>query len=142
MSHILQMQRSAIESFKNDAAGLPALDPDTELFLRDGRSLEVLGVSEGYGTCSGIHGMDVLVVRVAPPRADGTRMLKRAPLNCAYSVLLRGPTVDEVKEERGRHLWGDGHAFACVELLRSIGKENRRVTLSCTGKIRLYVVLA
>ncbi|MBI4127593.1 MAG: hypothetical protein HY459_00830 [Parcubacteria group bacterium] len=142
MSFILQMQRRAIESLRDHAHEFPRIDPRAELILNDGTPLEILGISQGVGTCSEIHGMNVLVVGTEPLHAARAAAMSRTLLDCAYTVLLRGPTVQEVEEERNRHLWGDGHAFACVELLRSITRKNHRIILTRTGRKRLYVALA
>ena len=64
MAGILQFQRRAIEHLRHRADGRPVdfLRHAHRFTLHDGTALHALGVSTGVGTCSDVHGMNVLVM--------------------------------------------------------------------------------
>ena len=93
-------QRRALESLlEEDPRNAISVDENTisvdmGMFYLDGTQIFLLGVSQGIGTCSDFHGINIAVfskeVRVRPVSLQG-------PVHelCAGLALLRGPTDEE-----------------------------------------------
>lgn len=126
MACVKQWQRRAIERLKPHAR--PLNFPPTEAsLLMDGQPLYVLGVSDGTGTCSDIHGMDVLVLGLTPPSVPP----RQADLSkCSYAVLLRWAT----DEERRRN----EYCNSAVDLLEVLVSQDGQVTLGRSGYSAVY----
>lgn len=123
------MQRRAIEEVrpKTTKLELPAALDDADIFLaEDSTQLFVLGISIGVGTCSNIHGMNVLVLGTSPPDS-GRRMNGQRIESCHYAVLYS-------QLENRQNL-----AQASVERLSFIGCDANRATFNKTGNVSIYV---
>ncbi len=138
---IIQPQRGAIEELcrgrDSKAASLPAQIELAQLVLDDSTPLHVLGISEGNGSHSDVRGMDVLVVGDSPLSTDG-REVRRTTPQCAFAVLLRLPTEQELAQWEGSP--DSRGCLRCVELLRfRVFRLNEaRVVFARTGKHVLY----
>lgn len=133
MGGIRCMQRRAIESLRNIRDNsLPPIGSNIIFLLEDQRSLFPLGISVGVGTCSDIHGVNVLVLSEHDPMDN---RLGANSVICEYAVLLRSPTEDE---------WQTSdcptRSCLCVERLRmvSVRQSINTVVLSRTKVNRLY----
>ena len=123
MGLILQLQRRAIESLCADrnAGELRYVQSNTSFSLLDQqnpsdprRPIRAFGVSRGVGTCSDIHGMDVLVFGDGTPD-DGIPMIPLSDIQkCCYAVLLRKPTPEELG---GYSSSVDPRVLQCVDRL-------------------------
>jgi len=129
MGGIRQMQRRAIETLRNvirDEAPVPI--ERGILFLSENQQpLFPLGISPGVGTCSDIHGMNVLVLSEYEPINEWSIDNQSV---CEYAVLLRKPTEAEWRE--------NGCPTLCVERLRILDITSSGVVLSKTGINQLY----
>lgn len=126
MASVRQWQRLAIERLRSEAQELN-LGQLPELFLGNDR-LFPLGVSNGVGTCSQVHGMNVLVVGLTPPH-PGVEPVCDAT-GCAYAVLLRWATEEEKRESE--------YCNSALDLLRVKKNEQGRVVLEKAGATSLY----
>lgn len=137
MGLILQRQRRAIESLrgkiKRDLGGAQV---DQELCLENGQRVHLLGVSGGFGTCSDIHGLDVMVVGFSPPPNGKPYIDPWVSIDrCRYTVLVREPTT---LEESG--LPHRGPVLA-VELLEPVTKDDQKIVFTRTGQSECYPVI-
>lgn len=132
MGLVLQTQRRGIEELHKHAEPLPHLDITTPLVLPDGTPLHILGVSNGVGSCSDIHDMDVLVVGTRP-RVDGPPRFPygSSATTCSYMVLL-----DEHDPDHTPH----GPWHNTLELLR-VTLDGARFLCEPTGHKSRYVVI-
>jgi len=130
---IVQVQREVIEELRKHAkaAPLPERIESTQLALDDGTRLHVLGISEAR---EGVHGANVLVVGDSPPSEKRPR-IGRQDYQCAYAVLLRTPTEQELDQWHNR-IGRD--CLLCVELLRLVELSGARAIFGRTGKYTLY----
>lgn len=142
MACIIQMQRRAIEELRptNGSRAVNRLlantlktitgIPRTQFALDQDVSLHILGVSEGYGTCAGIHGMNVMVLSTDPPARSLSDEDWRKVRSAEYSVIL---------SSRGGGVW------RVLELLEptsiNVSREPLLVTFERTGKKASYVQL-
>lgn len=136
MGLVLQCQRRAIEGvitqkerpphpLMNDSLFLPA-------FLDDGRKLFILGISVGTGTCSDIHGVNVLVMGTGRSQ-NPIRLPRGATIaSCAYAVLLRPSTEEEKKTADNEFM------TMAVELLDQLVKDERMNYFCRTGIVAHY----
>ena len=129
---IVQVQREVIEGLRKHAkaAPLPERIESTQLALDDGTRLHVLGISEAR---EGVHGANVLVVGDSPPSEKRPR--GRRDSGCAYAVLLRTPTKQELDQWHNR-IGRD--CLLCVELLRLVESSGARAIFGRTGRYTLY----
>ena len=129
---IVQVQREVIEELRKHAkaAPLPERIESTQLALDDGTRLHVLGISEAR---EGVHGANVLVVGDSPPSEKRPR--GRRDSGCAYAVLLRTPTKQELDQWHNR-IGRD--CLLCVELLRLVESSGARAIFGRTGRYTLY----
>ena len=170
MALILQRQRRAIEALKPFVEKSWPSESFTEghvsFYIGEGPtqtpSLVFLGFSEGIGTCSDIHGMDVAVLGY---RALGNEKEKDLDIKrlagCAYVVLFWPVHAIEVKvlaekSERVRLIDLDHdlqapkatvellrfHSSQSFELTSNSGNQNYTMTyFQRTGLVASYVVL-
>ncbi len=125
-------QRRAIESLKPFAEPLPHLDNITSFVLQDGTQLHILGASNGVGSCSDIHGMDVLVVGTDPP-VDRPRFPNGSSVkSCSYIVLL---------DENDPDYKPGSHYHKTVELLRIVDSTATHCVCIRTGHKARYVAM-
>ena len=93
MGLVLQTQRRAIEELKKEVkTSWPEsfFEKNVNCFLdQDRKRIFCLGVSEGIGTCSDIHGMNVAVF--IENFTDEKKLDKQKVKKCAYAVLLSNP---------------------------------------------------
>lgn len=141
MGFMIQTQRRAIEQLKPEADGLSSwpqsifdgkvkqLRSAFYLCTEDGGfGLSYLGTSEGYGTCSDIHGMNVLVFGLQVPEIKIKKEEKVKMAKAAYAALLF--EAEEV----------DNHYEQAVELLAfHMVDESGRVYFKQTGHRAIYV---
>ncbi len=132
MAHLRQEQRQALESAFR---GIPPLDRGVEFrsfFELEGRRLAFWGVSEGYGTCSQIHNVNVAVL--------GDPDLGSAPiphgLNIHYIFWLREADPDELSSYERQM----GIKVMIVELLQVKEVNAQKVILSRSALKGRYVV--
>ena len=100
MGFILQQQRRAIEAVFSPIA--LTLFPDCS-FIFEGTLLNLLGVSEGVGTCADIKDINVAVFSTEFPFNPEFHHLPKFPSRCLGAVILRNPTkieIDELKKSR------------------------------------------
>ncbi len=135
MSRILQQQRRAIESLKRKGEPIPPNLESAQLLLEDGTKLSVLGISTGVGTCADIHGVDVLVLGMAPP-IDGPRIIRSTLENCQYVVLLRCLSPEE---RRNSPLARITPCLYAVELLAVSSVLENCIVFRKTDEIAHYV---
>lgn len=133
---IVQVQREVIEGLGEHAKAspLPERIESAHLVLDDGTRLHTLGISEAR---EGIHGANVLVVGDSPPSEKRSRTGRRDS-RCAYAVLLRTPTKQELDQ------WSNPdsrNCLLCVELLRLVEMNGARAVFGRTGKCLLYTQL-
>jgi hypothetical protein len=166
MGLVIQFQRRAIETLRPHVREAP-IPSDLALgaaqFTRnDGFPLFALGVSNGYGTCAGIHGMDVLVLGADRPESTPWLPLSQPASQCAYAVLLRDLTTGEYMEWCRANLRHDptislkvvaqlptsraieryiNRAICCVELLQVAQVRRKTLVLSVIGYKAFYVSL-
>ncbi|OGY63106.1 MAG: hypothetical protein A2745_01665 [Candidatus Harrisonbacteria bacterium RIFCSPHIGHO2_01_FULL_44_13] len=147
MAFLIQFQRRAIESLKSHLfRPRHAIEDIHHLrsvisgnFTCDGVSLDILGVSKGVGTCSDIHGMDVLVLgwskshRCRAANEISLEKIKR----CAYAVLLRQATEEEAKSQH----FAPDVAVLCVELLRITDIASDYTNFQSTGLYACYAAI-
>jgi len=139
MGLVLQAQRRAIESLRKCAKPLPKGIGTSELFLDDERRLYIAGVSQGTGTCSDVHGMDVLVLDFVPPTHNRPYIPNGSSVATSqYAVLLRSPTKEELREQR-KSL--PSASLLAIELLEPIEGGGGRIIFRATGKSECYVRL-
>ena len=145
MGSIRQFQRRAIESLRSHMVeprhpieSVYSLRPVISanfLMLDNKQPLKVLGISDGVGTCSDIHGMNVLVLS-ADQRSRLQREISLAEIeNCAYAVFLRPATQKEAKKEG----FNPVYSFFCVELLRITDIAIGYTNMEPTGSRAYYV---
>lgn len=139
MGFIIQTQRRAIERLKPQADRLQEwpfaiFKKDIRFSFTDGQYQKIFlcGISEGYGTCSDIHGMNVAVFSDEKP----SRIIWGGPKllwSCSYGVFLY--EAEEV----------DNYYEQAVELLRPLGwsvcKDGRSavITFEKTGHKAGYI---
>src|SRR5258708_21269453 len=111
MGLVFQVQRRAIEDLRHEAEATPITNIENEDYISTstGQQLYIAGISPGIGTCSDIHGVDVLVLAEVPPIER--RELGR--LACAYTVLVRNLAEQKAKEDSVAQI---DRARPCVEL--------------------------
>lgn len=145
MASIRQFQRRAIESLQSHMVeprhpieSVYSLRPVISanfLMLDNQQPLKVLGISDGTGTCSDIHGMNILVLS-ADQRSRPQHEVSLVEIqSCAYAVLLRPATQKEAKKE-GFNLV---YSFFCVELLRITDIATDYTNMELTGRRAYYV---
>ncbi len=132
MGFIVQMQRYAIETLAGETPHLNLPIVGLRLYLDDGGLLHILGVSRGVGTCSLIHGINVLVVSEV---SGNGYQLDCVPLSVAYVVLLRQPTGEEIQ----RHAYLDRECLQTIELLELVEGTGDKIILRKTGRAASYV---
>jgi len=142
MGRIRNFQRRAIESLVKWEETINA-DVDWDgVKLLSGERLYVLGISDGVGTCSDVHGLYVLVLGLKPPKDGKPYILPGEKIeDCSYAVLLRELTEEEWKEEREARKV-DNISLACVELLEQLQIGRKQAVFDGTGKKECYVALA
>ena len=99
MACIIQMQRRAIERLRPRRPTWPrhCLEKagrnltSLSLKLESGLELFLYGISQGVGTCSDIHGMNVAVLGVNPPSVKLNPETRDELLRSEYFVLLTDP---------------------------------------------------
>lgn len=137
MGQIRQNQRRAIESFAGEPEAVrpPCITSSTQLGGPNGNNFYYAGISRGVGTCSDIHGMDVLVLSNNPPASSR----EIGELSCAYTVLVRTLTPEESAADQ---LAIDGYSRECIQLLVPVGgQDDGRVVFEPTGKNTFYTKL-
>lgn len=166
MGLVIQFQRRAIESLRRHVEKAP-IPSDLALgmarFIReDGSPFFALGVSQGYGTCAAIHGMNVLVLGKTRPKSTPW-LPSEQPINqCAYAVLLRDLTKGEYVQWCHENLRGDpsispgvveqlptsaaisryiSRDICCVELLQVVRIQHQTFVLVMIGHKSFYVSL-
>lgn len=132
MGFIVQMQRRAIEQLKEEGPPLVFSTGEVRFLLENGRELHFLGRSKGVGTCSDIHGMDVLVV--SEVHGNG-RKPPVSSWSVAYAVLLRDPTAEEIRQNHNL----DETCLEAVELLQLVAQNGSNFTFRKTGRSSCYV---
>ena len=143
MSGLRQFQRRAIEALAAEPEALPPPEGigDNLIWTPEGTQLVPLGISRGVGTCSGVHGVDVLVVAQAPrsetngPTKAEAMAAKLATSECAYTVEVRGAKPHE------REQYLPVVAVRAVELLRPASETEDGFIFERTGKVSSYVNL-
>ncbi|OGN29299.1 MAG: hypothetical protein A3A33_03715 [Candidatus Yanofskybacteria bacterium RIFCSPLOWO2_01_FULL_49_25] len=137
MSFIVQRERYAIE----EVTGImPELRHGSAYALIKGNGtgeslpLYLVGVSEGFGTCSNVHGVNVLGLSKNEPK--GTAHAPQLVPTCRVAVLFRAATPEEIAKN------GNNRSVAAVELLEFVKIEKGTVFFRLTGHSATYVVLA
>lgn len=133
MSGIWQMQRRALECATHGQELNLQVGPQQVLQLEDGRTLFPLGVSQGIGTCSDIHGINILVLGVEEP-TDGRNRDYVFSEKCSRVALLR----DVTPEERAQ-LTNPSHAWAMTERLELVRQGEEIVVFMRPGVTKPYV---
>ena len=135
MGIVMQAQRRAIEDLVPKKKILPENIADAKLYLNNRKRVYILGVSPGQGTCSDIHGMDVLVLATEAP-ANGPRIVHDSSIEtCKYAVLLRKPTEKEV-EKAQEYLCAT--SLMALELLEPILWDENKIIFKLTGRVKCY----
>lgn len=137
MGLVFQLQRRAIEDLRNEVGAAPITCGDIGGYIQTstGERLYIAGISPGIGTCSDVHGMDVLVLSESPI----AEQRNIGELACAYAVLVRDLTGQEATTDS---LARSGVARRCVELLQPVGvSENGAAVFDRTGNISIYTKL-
>jgi len=101
MACVIQMQRRAIEELRpvkgnllvkgflgNNLGRVSRRKIPIKFALEESFPLYFLGVSEGFGTCSDIHGINVIVLSLIPPGNLLTESEWRKVIGAEYTVLL------------------------------------------------------
>lgn len=129
MGFVRQTQRRAIEQLRPHADNLPhwpALVGE-RFFLTDGRQLYYWGTSEGYGTCSDIHGMNVVVLADEGPGITINKNEAEKMASASYAVLLESAL--EVENHYEQTVW----------LLEYIGTADGDMHLNLTEYFAVYI---
>ncbi len=137
MGLVFQVQRRAIEDLRHEAEATPITNIENEGYISTltGQQLYIAGISPGIGTCSDVHGVDVLVLSEEQP----IERRNIGNLACAYTVLVRNLTEQEATGDALAKL---GVARRCVELLRPLGQdEDGSAVFDRTGKTSIYTKL-
>jgi len=137
MGFILQQQRRAIEAVFSPIA--LTLFPDCS-FVFEGTPLNLLGVSEGVGTCANVKDINVAVFSMEFPFNPEFHRLPEFPTRCLGAVILRNPTkieIDELKKER--HYLEQGRL--AVEGLRFAAVSPKQFRFQSNGRSTTYVRL-
>lgn len=137
MAFLTQFQRRAIESLKPHASSSLSDILSSSFWLNGKQSLIILGISEGIGSCSDIHGMNVLVLSAnflnEPLRIPTAQQIR----SCAYAVIIREAREDESVN----HNFDPSAEVNCVELLKVLYSETSKTEVSLTGHRAYYVAL-
>lgn len=116
MSCIRQYQRRALEALKPKEIQSIYLLSTNEFYL-DNQKIYLLGISEGIGTCSDLHGVNIAVFSRAKPEDNRMLLGQNKEIFCAWSTLLRKPTEEEFQNELKDK---KGIAYLVVELIEPI----------------------
>ncbi|MDA2936077.1 hypothetical protein MYX06_02575 [Patescibacteria group bacterium AH-259-L05] len=158
MSSIRQYQRRALESFKPETFEfLIRISPRDRyhhhsgiLYKKNGqknttgkRRIFLLGISEGIGTCSDLHGINIAVFGYNQPSPhEHKKLLTKIGngITCDWAALLRTPLPEEIKYE-----WNNNTSISCLvvqklELVKRLkdGKGNRIIEFMLDQKRKLY----
>ncbi|OGY64788.1 MAG: hypothetical protein A3I24_04555 [Candidatus Harrisonbacteria bacterium RIFCSPLOWO2_02_FULL_41_13b] len=139
MAFIRQYQRRAIEEFSpfQNRQSFTVFPYRIRFRLVNGRPLYFLGFSEGIGTCSDIHGMNVAVFSLQRPEKPQSFSLNFGE-NCTYGVLLKIASEDECRiADRDPKL----SAHGCVELLQLEKIEGYTFIFELTNKKAVYPLI-
>ena len=145
MASIRQYQRRAIEELFpfRDGKSFKIFPNKDRFFLIDGTPLYFVGLSEGIGTCSDIHGMGVAVFSFNPPPPllyfNLQNLFHFYTGNCEYGVLLSDASEEECRIA-GRDLKLSDHG--CVRLLKLKKIGDRLAVFSLTNQKSVYPILA
>ena len=135
MAHLRQEQRQAMEGVLTKVSPLQKnLRSDAELILQPGTPLVFLGVSQGYGTCARIQGLNILVVGYAQA-TQGPLDDSNLVSTCKYVFLLRPAG----KEELSAYEEQNGIAVRAVECLELVKDEDQQLVFRNTGQKATYV---
>lgn len=132
MAHLRQDQRKTIESLFDGRSVLPSgLHTYEQFELQQEKSpLYFLGMSEGYGTCSNVFGVDVAVFGFEP-------FEQQTPLRpFSHAVALRPAGVEELTEYQRQF----GMLVGVVERLDLESVNCSRVSFRLTGHKGSYVI--
>ncbi len=132
MAHLRQDQRRTMETLFEGRPALPsALHTYNEFYLGEGRvPLHFLGISEGFGTCSRIHGVDVAVFGLKPFEQQ------TALRNFAHAFLLRPALPEEMTEYQRLH----DMAVGVVERLLFCSMNCTKAYFKLSGFKATYVI--
>lgn len=138
MGNIHTPQRRALESLKPEEVRSLVISIKDKYYF-NGREIYLLGISEGAGTCSDLHGINIAVFgqkESLSPRFPGGK----TRVNCSWAAILRKPTNEELKQE------GHNSNTPCliVEGIEILGahpmKKNKTIyNFLATGKKKIYV---
>ena len=141
MSSIRQYQRRAAESVITRINMTVKHGPKILLNKRSGKKLHLLGISEGTGTCSDLHGINIAVFSEHPFDPKRHRLITESK-PCHGAVLLRDPTEKEIREHR-HEFSVDDQCLQAVEGLISVPTKGGNILrFKPNGKSALYVQLA
>jgi hypothetical protein len=134
---VIQFQRRAIEgAFTKTPI---TIAKETE-FRLNGRRLNLLGVSPGFGTCSDIWGVDIAVLgqnsETEPVHPSAF------PIRCQGLILLRNLLPDEYEDQK-KSKWYVGQPLLMVEGLeiKEEGSQSNLINLRLNGRKSSYVHL-
>ena len=154
MGSIRQFQRRAIErlwlhitkprhpiesiySLRSVLSDNLIISESDNLITKDARPLAILGISDGVGTCSDIHGMNVLVLSDHLLSQSNHKVTLPQIKDCTYAVLFHQASKEEAERE-GFHR---DAGIACVELLRVMDISFQYTNLQATGHRAYYVAV-
>lgn len=138
MGNVHTPQRRALESLKPEEVR-PLVISIKDRYYFNGNEIFLLGISEGIGTCSDLHGINIAVFgqkELSSPRFPRGK----TEVNCSWVALLRKPTDEELKQE------GHDSRTPCliveeIEILgeHPIKKDKTIYNFIATGKKKIYV---
>lgn len=117
MANVHTPQRRALEALKPKQKDIFDFSQQDE-FVLSGKRIYLLGISEGIGTCSDLHGINIAVLGWIQPESIRMPMQSQnKKITCSWSALLREPTEEEFQNElKGKK----GIAYLVVELIEPI----------------------
>ena len=136
MGLVLQTQRRANE---NAYTEMELVIEYGDKFILIDKELHLLGISEGIGTCSDKHGVNIAVFSDNFPFDPNYHRLPSFPIDCRGAVLIRKPTREETEK-----LSTLNSSLAMVEglIIKSVDQTKRIIYVKLNGITINYVPLA
>ncbi len=138
MGNVHTPQRRALESLKPEEVRSLVISIEDKYYF-NGNEIFFLGISEGIGTCSDLHGINIAVF--GQEESPSPRFPRgKIKVNCSWAAILRKPADEELKQE------GHNSDTLClmvegIEILgeHPIKKDKTIYNFIATGKKKIYV---
>lgn len=137
MGLVIQMQRRAIEVVFDK---LDLRIGSGSGFILNGSNLDLLGISDGTGTCSDIKGIDIAVFSLDFPFNPKHHRPLKFPISCGGAILLRNLTPEEI--EKNKSVLSNSSLCAVEGLRLSKPPANNIYNFHSNNRSTTYVALA